>query len=55
MLDNGVGFEPEKELKRKDGLGLQNILSRASLVGGRAEIMSKPGKGTTIQIQMPYA
>jgi two-component system, NarL family, sensor kinase len=54
IQDNGVGFEPEKELKRKDGLGLQNILSRASLVGGKAEISSKPGEGTSIQIQMPY-
>jgi two-component system, NarL family, sensor kinase len=55
LADNGVGFDPETEMKKKDGLGLQNILRRAELVGGRAEIISKPGEGTTLQIQMAYA
>jgi two-component system NarL family sensor kinase len=55
IFDNGVGFNPETELKKKDGLGIQNILRRATLVGGKAEIMSKPGEGTTLQIQMGYA
>ena len=54
IFDNGVGFNPETELKKREGLGLQNILRRATLVGGHAEIMSKPGEGTTIQIQMNY-
>jgi two-component system, NarL family, sensor kinase len=54
IFDNGVGFNPETELKKKDGLGLQNILRRATLVGGKAEIRSKPGEGTTLQIQMGY-
>lgn len=55
IFDNGVGFDPEIELKKRDGLGLQNILSRATLVGGKANILSKPGEGTTLQIQMAYA
>ncbi|HEY4966597.1 MAG TPA: sensor histidine kinase [Puia sp.] len=55
LADNGVGFDPEAELKKKDGLGLQNILRRAALVGGRAEIISRPGEGTKLQIQMAYA
>jgi two-component system NarL family sensor kinase len=54
IFDNGIGFDPETELKKKDGLGLQNILRRATLVGGKADIMSKPGEGTTLQIQMTY-
>ena len=54
IFDNGVGFDPEIELKKKDGLGLQKILRRATLVGGKADIMSKPGEGTTLQIQMSY-
>jgi two-component system NarL family sensor kinase len=54
IFDNGVGFEPETELKKRDGLGLQNILRRAELVGGSAEISSKPGEGTKLQIQMTY-
>ncbi len=54
IFDNGVGFNPETELNKREGLGLQNILRRATLVGGKAEIMSKPGEGTTLQIQMKY-
>ena len=54
IQDNGKGFDPETELKKREGLGLQNILRRASLVGGKAEINSKPGEGTTLQIQMNY-
>jgi two-component system NarL family sensor kinase len=54
IFDNGVGFDPETELKKREGLGLQNILRRATLVGGKADVISKPGEGTTLQIQMPY-
>jgi two-component system, NarL family, sensor kinase len=54
IFDNGIGFDPQIELKKKEGLGLQNILQRATLVGGKAEIMSRPGDGTTLQIQMAY-
>ncbi len=54
IFDNGIGFDPETALKKKEGLGLQNILQRATLVGGNAEILSKPGEGTTLQIEMRY-
>jgi signal transduction histidine kinase len=54
IFDNGVGFNPETELKKREGLGLQNILRRATLMGGKADIISKPGEGTTLQIKMAY-
>lgn len=55
IFDNGTGFNPEEELKKRGGLGLQNILRRAELVGGKANISSKPGEGTTLEIQIAYA
>jgi two-component system, NarL family, sensor kinase len=55
IFDNGIGFNPETELKKREGLGLQNILRRAELVGGKADVISKPGEGTTLQIQIAYA
>jgi signal transduction histidine kinase len=55
IFDNGTGFNPEEELKKREGLGLQNILRRAELVGGKASINSKPGEGTTLEIQIAYA
>ncbi|MEO6962525.1 MAG: ATP-binding protein [Puia sp.] len=55
IFDNGIGFEPEKELNKREGLGLQHILRRAALVGGSANIVSRPGEGTTLEIQIAYA
>lgn len=55
IFDNGAGFNPEAELKKREGLGLQNILRRAALVGGKANIISKPGEGTMLEIQIAYA
>jgi signal transduction histidine kinase len=55
IFDNGAGFNPEEELKKRGGLGLQNILRRAELVGGKANISSRPGEGTTLEIQIAYA
>ena len=54
IFDNGIGFDPEKEMQKKEGLGLQNIIRRAAMVGGKADIFSKHGQGTTLQIQLAY-
>ena len=54
IADNGIGFDKESPIK-KDGLGLQNIVSRASLIGGEATIRSSPNQGTVITIISPYA
>jgi two-component system NarL family sensor kinase len=54
IADNGKGFEPDKRT-RNDGLGLQNITNRAALIGGKAVVESKPGAGTAITLNIPYA
>ncbi|GAA0556816.1 sensor histidine kinase [Chitinophaga japonensis] len=53
--DNGAGFNVDQEIEKKDGLGLQNILNRARLIGGTATISSSPEEGTSIHIIVPYA
>lgn len=53
--DNGNGFNVDQEIEKKDGLGLQNILNRARLIGGTATITSSPEEGTSIHIIAPYA
>lgn len=50
ISDNGIGFDTTKTTK---GLGLKNIISRASLLEGQAEITSGPGKGTKLSIVFP--
>jgi two-component system NarL family sensor kinase len=55
ISDNGIGFDVDKMKGKSDGLGLQNIISRAALIGGSVAITSAADKGTNIQIITPYA
>lgn len=50
VQDNGIGFNTAKARK---GIGLKNIDARVRELGGRAEIYSKKGLGTTIKIFIP--
>ncbi len=51
ISDNGVGFDVKHS--RPGGNGLVNIRNRMALVSGKAEIVSKPGEGTTTTLIMP--
>lgn len=50
VADNGSGFTFAEEGK---GLGLSGMRERALLVGGRLDIDSRPGKGTTVRLEVP--
>jgi two-component system, NarL family, sensor histidine kinase UhpB len=50
VADNGRGFAFAEEGK---GLGLDGMRERALLVGGALEIDSRPGKGTTVTLEVP--
>jgi signal transduction histidine kinase len=41
--------------KKNKSLGLLGIRERLEMVGGSFNIASAPGKGTTIQVQIPLA
>jgi signal transduction histidine kinase len=53
--DDGVGFDPEKlgSDQGKRHLGLISMRERAEILGGSLDILTAPGKGTTIQVQIP--
>jgi NarL family two-component system sensor histidine kinase LiaS len=51
IRDNGVGFDPDSII---EGLGLQSMQERAIESGGRLEITSKPGEGTSITMEFPF-
>ena len=44
--DNGVGFNVEEALARKDAFGLSGMRERVALLGGRFEIHSYPRNGS---------
>jgi signal transduction histidine kinase len=49
--DDGKGFDSEKV--RLFANGLKNMKNRIEQVGGKFQISSKPGQGTTTKISMP--
>ena len=51
--DNGRGFNYNKAMEEKKGIGLGNILSRVEYLKGTIDIDSSPGKGSTIIIEIP--
>jgi PAS domain S-box-containing protein len=56
VSDNGKGFEmPTRvgDLARTGKLGLAGMQERAQLLGGTLVIGSKPGKGTTLTVEVP--
>jgi len=55
IQDNGIGFNVPEALEKKMGLGLDNIIKRASVIGGQAVITSNIEQGTNINIIIPYA
>jgi signal transduction histidine kinase len=49
--DDGRGFDPARTTGT--GQGLRNLRERAERLGGRAEIGSTPGRGTTVRVTIP--
>jgi len=51
MNDNGKGFDINK---RKQGIGISNIINRINSFNGEMSIKSAPGSGCEIKIRIPY-
>jgi signal transduction histidine kinase len=51
IADNGKGFEITNSNSK--GNGLMNIKERVQLLGGECHVYSSPGKGTSINIEIP--
>jgi two-component system sensor histidine kinase UhpB len=52
VTDNGKGFDHTKKTK---SLGLLGMRERAHIMGGKIDIESEPGKGTTVKITVQTA
>jgi signal transduction histidine kinase len=56
VADNGVGFDLLAYRAQPPGrrhLGLVSMEERAALVGGRLEVETSPGRGTTVTVRVP--
>ncbi|MCC7159292.1 MAG: hypothetical protein IT281_07120, partial [Ignavibacteria bacterium] len=55
VKDNGKGFDTENITRSKQaggGFGLLNMKERAELIGGKVEIISSPGQGTELLLEI---
>src|SRR5205823_5584944 len=51
VVDDGSGFDIDAALET--GLGIRGMRERADLVGGRLDVDSRPGAGTTVVLEIP--
>jgi signal transduction histidine kinase len=52
IFDNGKGFEVNAVRKKKT-LGLLGMKERTLMMNGVCEIVSQPGKGTSLSVSVP--
>lgn len=50
VKDNGQGFDPAQQ---REGIGINNMISRAKVFNGRLTINSAPGQGCMLQVIFP--
>jgi signal transduction histidine kinase len=55
VMDNGLGFAPDGIRPRAngEGLGIEGMTERATLVGGTLRVCSRPGGGTSVLLSVP--
>ncbi len=53
VSDDGVGFDPDARAIAARRLGLTSMRERVESLGGRFEVVSAPGQGTTVTAEVP--
>jgi two-component system, NarL family, sensor kinase len=53
VSDDGCGFAADTRADEQTAYGLRSMTERAELVGGRLEVRSRPGSGTTVTAVVP--
>jgi two-component system, NarL family, sensor histidine kinase UhpB len=57
VIDNGIGFEPQEANRHPQGTGWGHTImrERAAMAGGRLILVSKPGAGTSVVVEVRVA
>jgi signal transduction histidine kinase len=50
VCDDGAGFDPARAV---GGFGLRGMRGRVTEAGGRLQVRSEPGAGTTVSVEVP--
>jgi signal transduction histidine kinase len=51
VVDNGRGFDPQR-IEETWGMGLKNMRERVEQLNGKLVIISEPGEGTCVQVEV---
>jgi len=54
ISDNGIGFNKKSILNENNGLGLVGMKERVNLINGKYNLKSEQGRGTKIEIKIPF-
>jgi len=54
ITDNGIGFDRREPVGNRH-LGLQGIVERALMLGGKADLTSAKGQGTRVRVDIPIS
>jgi len=54
ISDNGIGFDKRLMKKENNGLGLEGMKERVNLINGKYKLKSEQGRGTTVEIKIPF-
>ena len=55
VADDGIGFDPQGIPGKRKSFGLLGIRERVNALGGRFDLVSKPGIGTELRVELPKA
>lgn len=55
ITDDGVGFDPNNPSPSRGGHGVTGMRGRVEELGGKLQIISEPGKGTTVSLTLPIS
>jgi signal transduction histidine kinase len=54
VTDNGRGFDTRASASSRPSWGLTGMQERATLLGGKFVLSSRPGAGTKVEVSIPY-
>ncbi|MDP9240073.1 MAG: GAF domain-containing sensor histidine kinase [Actinomycetota bacterium] len=53
VADDGAGFDFEETVRTSRRMGLTSMRERAEALGGRLDVRTAPGQGTTVTVEVP--
>lgn len=55
VRDDGDGFDPQQQSTSRLGIGLVSMRERVALLGGSLDLLSKPHRGTSVEVSVPLS